>query len=158
MDLSKKGQQYGKCFQVMTLSWVPLRYVQFVRLSLFLSVMSGTTGRWQTQLGLGNMSRSSELSNVLLMCSTSFGHTCNNLLAFLDMSFAKFNSYHIIFAVSSSLWLLMAWHVFGLRPSVTVTTAKVVWAFRLCSITLKWRPNERDGVSNHQPHHCLLNR
>ena len=25
-------------------------------------------------------------------------------------------------------------------------------------ITLQWRHNERDGVSNHQPHHCLLNR
>ena len=23
---------------------------------------------------------------------------------------------------------------------------------------LQWRHNERDGVSNHQPHHCLLNR
>ena len=24
--------------------------------------------------------------------------------------------------------------------------------------TLRWRHNGRDGVSNHQPHHCLLNR
>ena len=24
--------------------------------------------------------------------------------------------------------------------------------------TLQWRHNERDGVSNHQPHHCLLSR
>ena len=23
--------------------------------------------------------------------------------------------------------------------------------------SLQWRHNERDGVSNHQPHHCLLN-
>ena len=23
---------------------------------------------------------------------------------------------------------------------------------------MQWRHNERDGVSNHQPHHCLLNR
>ena len=30
----------------------------------------------------------------------------------------------------------------------------------LCShaITLQWRHNERDGVSNHQPHECLLKR
>ena len=26
------------------------------------------------------------------------------------------------------------------------------------SLTLQWRHNERDGVSNHQPHDCLLNR
>ena len=25
-------------------------------------------------------------------------------------------------------------------------------------VTLQWRHNERDGVSNHQPHDCLLNR
>ena len=25
-------------------------------------------------------------------------------------------------------------------------------------LTLEWRHNGRDGVSNHQPHHCLLNR
>ena len=26
------------------------------------------------------------------------------------------------------------------------------------AVTLQWRHNGRDGVSNHQPHHCLLNR
>ena len=26
------------------------------------------------------------------------------------------------------------------------------------TIQLQWRQNERDGVSNHQPHDCLLNR
>ena len=25
-------------------------------------------------------------------------------------------------------------------------------------MTLQWRHNEHDGVSNHQPHDCLLNR
>ena len=25
-------------------------------------------------------------------------------------------------------------------------------------LTLQWRHNGRDGISNHQPHHCLLNR
>ena len=27
----------------------------------------------------------------------------------------------------------------------------------LASVTLRWSHNERDGVSNHQPHDCLLN-
>ena len=27
-----------------------------------------------------------------------------------------------------------------------------------CPYTLQWRHNERDGVSNHQPHECLLKR
>ena len=35
-----------------------------------------------------------------------------------------------------------------------------VGAWRYCSIitSLQWRHNERDSVSNHQPHDCLLNR
>ena len=43
-----------------------------------------------------------------------------------------------------------------------------VWIFGLCGLwqicsmiwirTLRWRHNGRGGVSNHQPHHCLLNR
>ena len=28
----------------------------------------------------------------------------------------------------------------------------------LWQVPLKWRHNERDGISNHQPHDCLLNR
>ena len=35
------------------------------------------------------------------------------------------------------------------------------WGLGLCSCdsrTLLWRHNEHDSVSNHQPHHCLLNR
>ena len=28
----------------------------------------------------------------------------------------------------------------------------------ICQIALQWRHNERDGVSNHQPKDCLLNR
>ena len=29
---------------------------------------------------------------------------------------------------------------------------------KISSLSLQWRPNERDGVSNHQHHDCLLNR
>ena len=28
---------------------------------------------------------------------------------------------------------------------------------RVLTESLQWRHNGRDGVSNHQPHHCLLN-
>ena len=33
------------------------------------------------------------------------------------------------------------------------------WNYSGCGFThaLQWRLNERDGVSNHQPHDCLLN-
>ena len=40
------------------------------------------------------------------------------------------------------------------------TTYIIVWANNgMCFVrTLQWRHNGRDGVSNHQPHNCLLNR
>ena len=34
----------------------------------------------------------------------------------------------------------------------------IVSVQRFYSIPLQWRHNKRDGVSNHQPHNCLLNR
>ena len=32
------------------------------------------------------------------------------------------------------------------------------WSHFTCTGAVQWRHNERDGVSNHQPHDCLLNR
>ena len=41
---------------------------------------------------------------------------------------------------------------------MVVYEPNLVWVERLyLGITLQWRHNERDGVSNHQPHDCLLN-
>ena len=36
----------------------------------------------------------------------------------------------------------------------------VLWScnFKFFMLSLRWRHNGRDGVSNHQPHDCLLNR
>ena len=43
-----------------------------------------------------------------------------------------------------------------------VMTLSNQWVCPLCmlatSMTLYWRHNDHDGVSNHQPHGCLLNR
>ena len=33
-----------------------------------------------------------------------------------------------------------------------------IWSVEVPFVSLQWRHNERDGVSNHQPHDCLLNR
>ena len=41
------------------------------------------------------------------------------------------------------------------QPSTTKLRSKLlIWN----CIPLEWHHNERDGVSNHQPHHCWLNR
>ena len=42
------------------------------------------------------------------------------------------------------------------RKCVTPMLCVVVQCVAL--LPLQWRHNERNGVSNHQPHHCLLNR
>ena len=34
----------------------------------------------------------------------------------------------------------------------------VLWLIQASCISLRWRHNDQDGVSNHQPHGCLLNR
>ena len=35
---------------------------------------------------------------------------------------------------------------------------KDLYVFYMSCVSLQWRHNGRDSVSNHQPHHCLLNR
>ena len=41
-----------------------------------------------------------------------------------------------------------------LKPVAFLVWSNKAWIFKAS----KWRRNERDGVSNHQPHDCLLNR
>ena len=46
-----------------------------------------------------------------------------------------------------------------IRGIVTSESRRVVLLVsRFYHQTLQWRQNDRDGVSNHQPHGCLLNR
>ena len=47
--------------------------------------------------------------------------------------------------------------VFVRHRMVLSTKYCEVFSIKLC-ITLQWHHNGRDGVSNHQPRHCLLNR
>ena len=47
----------------------------------------------------------------------------------------------------------------GLKLTVLNKISPLRFHLGLYSLkTLPWRHNDRDGVSNHQPHHCLLNR
>ena len=53
----------------------------------------------------------------------------------------------------------------GHHPSQGIKTSiqYITWIRFCCALcwfgynTLQWRHNQRDGVSNHQPHNCLLN-
>ena len=62
------------------------------------------------------------------------------------------NNYRLITSSRNLLGKLCDWITFpAYCPNYVV---------HICytSNTLRWRHNERDGVSNHQPHDCLLNR
>ena len=52
-------------------------------------------------------------------------------------------------------WLQLHWN---LVPMVWLTMCQHWFSLWQAPSPLKWRHNERDGASNHQPHDCLLNR
>ena len=65
-----------------------------------------------------------------------------------------------------SWWLQMSWLQVGTKPSATIIRTlfrlldMIIHVNRICNMTspLRWRHNGCNGVSNHQPHDCLLNR
>ena len=44
------------------------------------------------------------------------------------------------------------------EPEVSLKWVKWAWSVWISVKSLHWRHNDHDGVSNHQPHGCLLNR
>ena len=64
--------------------------------------------------------------------------------------------------VSFSQWVSKYWYFVNLRTHHAVNCYTAImgnetWFFNF-SHSLRWRHNRRDGVPNHQPHECLLNR
>ena len=49
-------------------------------------------------------------------------------------------------------------HVFAVWNKKQIFSTESLWPLIILVITLEWRHNERDEVSNHQPHDCLLER
>ena len=72
------------------------------------------------------------------------------------------NSYHQLASVQGNIWAgeYTSYSLITgimLRPWITfVLFVREMWIFH--TLTLQWRYNGRDGVSNHQTHDCLLNR
>ena len=61
--------------------------------------------------------------------------------------------YEIVYVTS-----LLSWHV---QHFVAIWYPPIfhrIWITMTKSFALQWRHSGRDGVSNHQPHNCLLNR
>ena len=91
--------------------------------------------------------------------NTSMIHQNHNMNVVGDLynwQLLIYSWYHKVFDASSSsaIW-------FDVRRSTgPMTLVSSIIAMVLCKkyIALRWRHNEQAGVSNHQPHHCLLNR
>ena len=67
-----------------------------------------------------------------------------------QMQFLELN-----FLISSKRWLK-----YVPRDFILSTSYAVLWLFSTkfdAFTALQWRHYQRDGISNHQPHHCLLN-
>ena len=61
---------------------------------------------------------------------------------------------------SNEGWALIGWKVYATASHWLSKTGSATWIswWRSRLLALQWRHNWRDGVSNHQPHDCLLNR
>ena len=81
--------------------------------------------------------------------------THNNTLADNErycIQYSNENIYiYISFEQSTTHILYSSWNTESLQLTFWRT-------FRIGYMSLQWRHNGRDGVSNHQPHDCLLNR
>ena len=59
--------------------------------------------------------------------------------------------YYLMVTINT-FWVELSWvELSWVKPTIHVN-------FEVWRISLQWRHNERDGVSNHQAHDCLLNR
>ena len=72
--------------------------------------------------------------------------TLRNAFVYLSRSLRSFNAFY---------WLSIQWWMaYNDNESWLKASVYIGWIY---SISLRWRHNGRDGVSNHQPHDCLLN-
>ena len=59
---------------------------------------------------------------------------------------------------NKAISMLFLWYFPGFAKVLCIQTLLPHWPRGCFEITLWWRHNGRDSVSNHQPHDCLLNR
>ena len=67
----------------------------------------------------------------------------------------------IILSLAYSVWLFHATEIIATPATSIIHCPLFSFIKVVCSqlfITIQWRHNERDGVSNHQPHDCLFSR
>ena len=66
---------------------------------------------------------------------------------------------HMLIRNAQSIYISVIKHVSVFIPKLGIKSHFVsCWFMKINGTTSQWRHNGRDGVSNHQPHDCLLNR
>ena len=81
-----------------------------------------------------------------VQCTNHYSKVKLMVVNLTSKCYDKAHGVHFCFALIKMLYCQFLFHMFDRG---TAFTSK-------CS--LRWSPNGRDSVSNHQPHHCLLNR
>ena len=82
-----------------------------------------------------------------------------------------YNAYHwpiYIIHGTTQMWFFLSYHhwYFSAQPQLPSWSMYIAihprnyphFLLLYCCLSLQWRYNERDGISNHQPHNCLFNR
>ena len=110
------------------------------------------------------------------ICNTSYPSAIyvmpvSGIYDMCDWIYGKYMAHHKTPQFTTLTWVVAAWWIAGHGDLFTdniwplINIAFVNWWWRgafhtpvVLATSLRWRHNEHDGVSNHQPHHCLLNR
>ena len=80
--------------------------------------------------------------------NTNFGRYFSSRKLVDLLTWFTYQSWSLVFPTKFGcldIWKLMLWNISEINNHFTTSA-------------LEWRHNGRDDVSNHQPHHCLLNR
>ena len=101
---------------------------------------------WAPVSSINCLDKSMEKCHCFVVCPIIYAH---DIPAFCFVMV-------IISCIRALTLLVMFW--FDTSRISPYPSELLYWDQGNCKIALKWRHNERHGVSNHQPHDCLLNR
>ena len=128
--------------------WIPLTKACDAEALIFSSICAWING-WVNHREAGDLRRHRTHYDVIVMC---------NLGAYDRVIFMRKHSV-LSFYITRSFSIIV--HIpHGPIPSLFFLLHAICFIVRLdtkLACTLRWRHNERDSVSNHQPHGCLLN-
>ena len=109
--------------------------------------------RWSLHWNTTQVSLKKNLQFSLLFCHVSCLSGAN--IVYCEFRFQKFHFKQILRWLLHSLSPIFSWY----SIDGTFGSIKCMWWKKMHAVVpLQWNHNGHDGISNHQPHHCLLNR